>query len=213
MSEEKQEYKPNSHRYKQTEAKEQEEKKKEIKAVAKGTVKQSTGKKIMRSFISDDTQGIGSQILMDYLIPGAKEIILEAVINTLDVMFYGESRRDRSSSGRRGRGGYVSYRDYSRSDRDRDRYRDRDRDDDYRRITTDDVVFDNRADAEEVLHSMEEIIDSYGVVRLADFYELAGVDTSNWQANKYGWSSLRNAEIQGTREGYIIRFSRPYVLE
>lgn len=212
MNEAKQDYKPNSHRYKQTEAKEQEEKKIEVKPVAKGTVKQSTGKKIMRSFISDNTEGIGSTILMDYLIPAAKETLLDVVINTLNVMFYGEARgRGSRSTDRRGRGSYVSYRDYSRYDRDKDRFHDRD--DDYRRISTDDVVFDNRADADEVLRSMEEIVESYGVVRLADFYELAGVDTSNWQANKYGWSSLRNADIQGTRDGYVIRFPRPYVLD
>lgn len=205
MSEEKV-YEPNSHKYRQ----EKDEEKKEInKPVAKGVVKQSEMKQIANSFISEDVHNVKSYIIMDVLIPAAKKAISDVIVNGIDMILYGESGGNR----RRGRSTYVSYSDYSRGYDSRDR-RDSRRDrEESRNVSTDEVIFDCRADAEDVLSAMEEILDHYGVVRVADFYELADVSTSNWTGNKFGWTSLRNAEIQSTRDGYIIKFPRAYALD
>ena len=67
---------------------------------------------------------------------------------------------------------------------------------------------DNRADAEEVLDSMLATIDKYGIVSVADMYDLVGI-TGNYTDNKYGWTDLRSARIERERDGgYTINLPR-----
>ena len=67
-----------------------------------------------------------------------------------------------------------------------------------------DIVFQTREDAETALSSMEDVIKQYGVVSLADVYDIAGRVTPSYAANKYGWKSLENAKVVRCREGYFI---------
>ena len=54
---------------------------------------------------------------------------------------------------------------------------------------------------------MDEIIDTYGIVTIADFYDLAGV-TGDYTTNNYGWTNIRNAEVVRVRDGYIIKMPK-----
>ena len=72
---------------------------------------------------------------------------------------------------------------------------------------SDDIIFDNRGEAEIVLSKMDEIIDTYGIVTIADFYDLAGV-TGDYTTNNYGWTNIRNAEVVRVRDGYIIKMPK-----
>ena len=54
---------------------------------------------------------------------------------------------------------------------------------------------------------MDELVDTYGVVRVADLYDLVG-KTGDYTDNKYGWTNIRNAEIVRVREGYWIKMPR-----
>lgn len=67
-----------------------------------------------------------------------------------------------------------------------------------------DIIFQTREDAETALSSMEDVIKQYGVVSLADVYDIAGRITPSYAANKYGWKSLENAKVVRCREGYFI---------
>ena len=55
---------------------------------------------------------------------------------------------------------------------------------------------------------MDELIETYGMVSVADLYDLVGI-TCNYTDNKYGWTSVRNAEPVRTRDGYVLKLSRP----
>ena len=54
---------------------------------------------------------------------------------------------------------------------------------------------------------MDELMDTYGLVRVADLYDLVGI-TGNYTDNKYGWTNIRNAEIVRVRDGYMIKMPR-----
>ena len=56
------------------------------------------------------------------------------------------------------------------------------------------LVIESRGEAEEVLCRLDEIIDVYGVARVADLHDLVGV-TGNYTDNHYGWTNLRNADV------------------
>ena len=54
---------------------------------------------------------------------------------------------------------------------------------------------------------MDELIDTYSMVSVADLYDLIGV-TGNYTDNKYGWTNIRNAEVVRVREGYLLKLPK-----
>lgn len=192
-------YKPNSNKYKE-EQKAAAEKKVEKVITGNATVrKKSAFSKLAEEFISDDAKNIKSYVIGDVLIPAFKKAISDIVTNGIDMILYGGStgRSKRSSADR------VSYRNYydePRSSREKSYSESR--------LSFDEVVVDTRIEAEEVIARMEEIIDQYQVVSVADLYELAGVRNDNYMTHKYGWTSIRNADVVRIRDGYLIKMPK-----
>ena len=195
------EYKSNSHRSKEGKTEALTDRKK-VEKVVHGRVRtkpKSGISKITDIFISEDAANVKSYIVMDVLVPAVKKAISDIVRDGIDMILYGESRGRKSSSA----SGYVSYRDYSRSD-DRDRFRDSRSRSSY---AHDDIVLDSRGEAEEVLTRMDELIDTYGNVSVADLYDLVG-KSSEYTDNKYGWTDIRNAEPIRVRDGYMLKLPK-----
>ena len=195
------EYKSNSHRSKEDKTEALTDRKK-VEKVVHGRVRtkpKSGVSKITDIFISEDAANVKSYIVMDVLVPAVKKAISDIVRDGIDMILYGESRGRKSSSA----SGYVSYRDYSRSD-DRDRFRDSRSRSSY---AHDDIVLDSRGEAEEVLTRMDELIDTYGNVSVADLYDLVG-KSSEYTDNKYGWTNIRNAEPIRVRDGYMLKLPK-----
>ena len=193
------EYKGNSHRSKET-TEVAERKKLEPIAKAK-TKKKSEGKKIVNAFVSEDITSVKDYILMEVLLPAAKKAISDVVTNGIEMILYGETRS--KSKGRESRVSYTKYydrerdRDYDRPTRSRGSYG----------YDYDDIILDTRREAEEVLDRMDDLIDNYGMVSVADLYDLVGV-TGNYTDNKYGWTNLRNADVQRVRDGYLLKLPK-----
>lgn len=200
------EYQSNSHKARE-EQKQQNEiiERKKIQPVAKGKAKKkSEVKKFADIFVAEDVTSVKNYIINDVLIPAAKKAISDIVTNGIDMLLYGEAKgrsRDRDRSG-----GRVSYTKYYERGRDVDR--------DYDRRTTrrsvydyDDIVLDTRGEAEEVLNRMDDLIDAYGMVSVADLYDLVGI-SGNYTDNKYGWTNLRNATVQRVRDGYLLKLPK-----
>lgn len=195
------EYKSNSHRSKEGKTEALTDRKK-VEKVVHGRVRtkpKSGISKITDIFISEDAANVKSYIVMDVLVPAVKKAISDIVRDGIDMILYGESRGRKSSSA----SGYVSYRDYSRSD-DRDRFRDSRSRSSY---AHDDIILDSRGEAEEVLTRMDELIDTYGNVSVADLYDLVG-KSSEYTDNKYGWTNIRNAEPIRVRDGYMLKLPK-----
>ena len=62
-------------------------------------------------------------------------------------------------------------------------------------------------EAEEVITKMDELIDTYGMVSVADLYDLVG-KTSEYTDNKYGWTNIRTAEVIRVRDGYMLKLPK-----
>lgn len=186
-----------------------EEKKKEVRQVATGHVKEKgVGEKIAESFLSEDTRTVKNYILWDVFIPGIKNAIADMVIGGLEMAFFGSTR------GRRSRGGEsrASYQGYYR---DNDRYNSSSRvDRNYRssRSGYNDIYLDSRDEAEEVRLSMEELVNKYGEATVADLYSLVGM-TGTHQDNKWGWRDCRDFNFVRSRGGYVTDFNAPIYLD
>jgi hypothetical protein len=60
---------------------------------------------------------------------------------------------------------------------------------------------------------MNEVIDQYGMVTVADMYEMAD-RSAPYTSNKYGWTSVRSAEVVRARGGqYIIKLPKAMPLD
>lgn len=193
-------YSPNSHKYRE-ENKSTPAERPKMDKVVKGTVKtKKKGEihKLKDVFISEDAANVKTYLLMDVLLPAVKNLIEDTVTNGIRMILRGETaaRRD---DGRRSGASRVSY------DRLYNGGRDDRRSDNRARVgyTYDDLSFPNRGDAEVVLSRLDEAVEAYGIVSVADMYDLAGV-TPNHTDYNYGWTNLRNASVRPTRDGYII---------
>lgn len=199
------EVKSNSHKSKQEAKNNAAETEKRVTKVVKGPVK--TKKNEMRKFrdvfISEDVKNVRSYIFMDVLVPAVKDALANIVTDGINMILYGESRRGSRKAGSAGNVSYTAYynnKQASSNTRSRSGF-------DY-----DDIVFGNRGEAEAVLTQMDELIDRYGVVRVADLYDMADL-SAPFTSNKYGWTNIRSAEVARVRDGYVIRLPRAMALD
>ena len=129
-------------------------------------------------------------ILKNRFIPVAKQNIADALTSFVRTAITGSDDRPNSR-----RNTWDNY-DYGR------RYRDDSprswRDNQASDYSYNDISFDTRADAEEVLDALDGILARYKVIRVADLYDAVGA-TGSYTDNRYGWMSTRHFNI--TRRG------------
>lgn len=188
-------YKPNSNRFKEEEKTKERERK--VEKVVSGKViarKPSKMRMFTSQIISDDAKNVKSYVFGEVLIPALKKAISDIVRDGIDIILYGEAGK----SSRRSTADKVSYRNYY----DRDTRSARESRSMMPQTTFyNDVFLETRGEAEEVMDRMSELVESYGVVSIADLKDLTG-ETIQYTDNKYGWTSMRNARIVRTRDGY-----------
>lgn len=189
-------YRPNSHKYKESLRNNTGDKK--VEKVVTGAVKSKKKNEIQKfanNFISEDISNIKDFIVMDIIVPTVKKSILDIV----NMVLFGESGKTNVST--TSKPSYRAYYDKVNNrgsvnvSRARSGY-------DY-----DDIILDNRGEAEEVLDRMFELVREYDLVSVADLYDLVGL-TGNYTDNKYGWTDLRGARVVPVRDGYLLKFPR-----
>jgi len=202
------EYKSNSNRSKEEKKISNKEEKRAEKIVT-GIVKKrkkSGLSKFTEEFISEDAKNVKSYVFGEVLMPALKKAISDIVTDGINIILYGESR---GGSNRRSQVDKVSYRNYY----DRDYKINRESRPSYNSgYSYDDIILSTRGEAEDVLMSMEDLIDKYGLARVADFYDLVGV-TGNYTDNNFGWTNLVSATIIRVRDGYIIKMPRAIAID
>ena len=204
-------YKPNSNRYNELKAQQsiEEANSKKLESVVSGTVsmrKKTTLKKVADIFFQKDINDVKSYLIRDVLIPELRDALYNLVMNGLDMMLY-DGKRTRKSSSNTMRVNYsakynnqTSMPETSSSPRTKSG------------LNFDDVVFDDRMDANEVLNQMLNIIEQYDSVSVADFCELAGIP-GEYTDRKYGWTSLGSAEVKHiSGGGYVLKLPRVILL-
>lgn len=196
-------YTPNSHKYKEQQNASQTEEKKVTKVV-NGTVKtkRNDARKLADIFISEDISNVKSYIFMDVLVPAIKKAIYDIVTNGIDMFLYGGSGKSRSNQP----GAKVSYRNYYEQ-KNNGGYRASDNARQSNAFDYDDIVFNNRGEAEAALQQMRDIVARYGIVTVNDLYEMTPL-SAPYTSQKYGWMDVSNVDIVRVRDGYILKLPR-----
>ena len=185
------------------------------KAIVK---KKGTAKKVEEALLADDAKTVKTYLLWDVLIPAVKDTLSDLVKKGIDALLFGEDHRSDSSYVRRnGSSSYVSYNSYYGRDRERSErghYRSRSERSRYRGRgqNFEDILYEHRADAEDVLEHLVELTMMYGMASVADFYELSGIET-NYIDNQFGWDELSDASVRRVRDGYILDLPTPIKLD
>lgn len=198
------EYASNSHSSKELKREDVPERKK-LTRVTSGEVRTRKKSKLATAFLSEDISNIKSYILMEIIVPSIKNVITDVVTNSIEMLLHGDSGRTK----RTGTGGSkVPYRKYYDDKNDNRR--------DYSATTTRtktgysfyEVIVSSKGEAEDVLSIMDERIAEYGVVSVADLYELVNIE-GDYTDNKYGWTNLRSANsIRVAGGGYLIKLPK-----
>lgn len=198
-------YKPNSHRFREN----SENKEHRVSKVGTGTAKirkKNDASKLADIFISEDINNVKSYILMDVLVPTIKKAIVDIVSDGISMIFFGGTgaRKGRSGSSK------ISYSSFyeSRDERNYSNIRPS-----TSRFDYEDLDFETRGEAEAILDEMANCIEKYGFVTVADMYDIADV-THPYTSAKYGWTSLATAEVSRCRNGrYIIKLPKARPIE
>lgn len=180
----------------------------EKKVIAKAKVqKKSAVKEALRTFFAQDLPEIAEHLVIDVAIPAAKNAITDMVTQGIQQLLYGEvDPRRRSTSG------YTSYSSSSRSDRGRAYYESRRAERREPRqpkpTNVEDLVFDTRGDAVDVIEFIAESIEQYGQVSVADLMSSVGIQP-RYTDERWGWTTTDAFEIRQIREGWLVSADRP----
>lgn len=213
-------YPSNSHRQKTSKeapkkpASEKAEEPKKVEKVTSGEVvrrKKPLGKRASELFFGSDTKGVFAFVVLDVMVPAAKDMLADAVSQGVERKLFGEARSSSRRTGKRpgGNNGFVSYNRYSPTPHEG--VRSEQRSVSRRAKTThdfDEIILATRGEAEEVIDRMFDLVSLYETATVADLYELVGV-TGSYTDDKWGWTELRGAGVSRTRNGYLLDLPRP----
>lgn len=186
------------------------EKKKLKPLVQKGSVtkkKRTVVDKFKDAFLGE-SENLGDYVLYDVLVPAFRDTLSDMGFGIIERLFgNGRSRHGRSSNIVRDRGrSYVSYNNTSNDRRGggRDDRREFDRNS-RARHDFDNIIFANKWEAEEVLAHLVDLTIEYGEATVLAFYELSNIE-ADYTDDRYGWTNLRDAYVDRTRDGHVIVF-------
>lgn len=198
------EYKSNSHKSKEV------AKQHAIEKVVSGKVRvkrQRKGnlEKAAEIFTGQDLNSVKEHLIKNVLFPNIQKLLYDTITNGADTIIYGGKGKNKRSDGTRVPY-WRSYDSESGSNNEKPTYSGRGI------YNFENLLFEKKQDAEAVLDSMQEIIDQFGVVSVADLYDLADVTIDNTTASNYGWKSIASAKSVATPDGWILSLSKPIYL-
>lgn len=178
--------------------------------VSSGAVRRrkSFRKQLTETFVAGDIKTAARYSIFDIMLPAARDMIVETIQQGIEKLFTGDSRRRGSTHPQSGPTGYVSYnrvagmggrnagpsRAISRQARARHNF--------------DEIILDDRVEAEEVIDKLFELVSRYESATVSDLYELVGL-TSTHTDHKWGWTDLHGSGVTRIRGGYLLDLPEP----
>jgi hypothetical protein len=162
--------------------------------------------------IGDSAQNVGHYLASDVLLPALKSLVSDIVSQGVDRLLFGDSR-PRQSTG--SRPGYTSYNRISTTTTRPTEYGGREISRRARAVHDfDEIILATRAEAEDVLTALRDIVDKFECATIVDLYDLVDI-TGSFTDNKWGWyaEDLRRVGISRIRDGFVLDLPKPQALE
>ena len=78
-----------------------------------------------------------------------------------------------------------------------------------RQFKYEEIILESRAECEDVLDRMRDLVESYDVVTVADLYSLVGISSEHTDG-KWGWAhNIADARVARVPGGYLLDLPRP----
>jgi hypothetical protein len=195
-----QDYKPNSHRFKESQTgaaaptQAVAEKKKVEKVVSgKVTVKPKSGfAKFVETFFAEDIHKVKDYIVKDVVMPTIKDTIWTVIARGSERMLYGEAGHTPKNS----KLPHVNYGGLFKPSSSTPSAGSTNS-----QYSVDNIVLEDRGDAERVLEAMKARIAEFGAVSISEVYELIDEPIGDFTTTRWGWRSLNTAGIMRTTNG------------
>lgn len=206
-------YQGNSHKGKDEPVREPPPEKKLVKIVTGEVIqrKKPFGHKFKAIFFGGEFREVVSYVTYDVVLPGARDMFFDTIRNGAHRMIYGTRG---SYSGRRNAVPVRSQVQYNNPvrrfsdprmpptitgrlpDQPPTGFRPN-------RREVNEIILESREEADHVLETMVNCVEMYGVVSLADLYELTGQEQATID-QKWGWNYLTSATVKQVRDGYLL---------
>jgi hypothetical protein len=195
------------------------EQEKKVESVVTNDVekrKKSLLKRFVNIFIGGDSRSVVHYVVMEVLVPQAKDMMTEAASQGFERLIYGDSRPNRRG-GLAGRppGGGTPYNRYAVRGNNpigRTTSEDHRRTAQPRSQNVDDILLATRVEAETVLDRLYDLLKEYECASVSDLYSLVGL-SSSYTDQKWGWTDLHGSNVRRVREGYILELPKTVSLD
>jgi hypothetical protein len=180
-------------------------------------VKPSGFRRLRRSFIGGDATSVTEHIVWNLLIPAAKDTVADMGATFIDMMIFGQRRSVRGVSpgshmvptqngvpsrynynGITNGGGSPLVLGQNSAPQE----------DFAPRTSPSQVVVPTRNDAERIAAKMQEIINQYTAVSVADLYRMVN-RSPNYMDDKWGWTSIEGANLKRVGDGVLLDLPEP----
>jgi hypothetical protein len=185
---------------------------KKLKRITSGEVrtrKRSVRKQFQEAFVVGDMRTAIEYMLFEVALPSMRDAVVDSLTSGIERLFTGDGRRRGAGPSPSGQAPYVNYGNMfgrsagllaspqrSVSPRGRARH------------NFSEIVLSTRAEAEEVIDQMFEVIERWGEVSVADLYELLGVAADHTD-QKWGWRNIGGATVRRVRDGFLLDLPNP----
>lgn len=208
-----QDYKPNSNRFKEsqkgtTTPAAPEAKKVEKVVAGKVTAKPKTGlAKFAETFLAEDIHKVKDYVVKDLIIPTVKDTIWTIIARGSERLIFGEAGHSPKNS----KLPFVNYGNLFKSNTPSQVPTVNSSTSQY---SVDNIILEDRGDAEKVLTAMNAHIAEFGEVSISTLYEFIGEPIGDFMSTRWGWRSLNTAGIMRTSNGgYKLDLPRPQSLK
>ena len=208
-----QDYKPDVNRFKgsQTAAPASAEpEKKKVEKVVSGKVvaKPKTGlAKFAETFLAEDIHKVKDYVVKDLIVPTIKDTIWTIIARGSERLIFGEAGHSPKNS----KLPFINYNGLFKSSPPTPTPSVNSTSTQY---SVDNIILEDRGDAERVLTAMNSHIAEFGEVSISTLYEFIGEPIGDFMSTRWGWRSLNTAGIMRTSNGgYKLDLPRPISLK
>lgn len=192
----------NSHKARQAQKPEPVETPEKLEKVIEGKVirrKSPWYKKVTNNLVAEDAGSVGDFLLESVLLPAFRNMVRDVVVRGTDQVLYGSKGAGRPAVGQSQTTGSLrtQYRNapeqrpvgLTAAARSQHNF--------------DSIVLPQHQDALNAIESLAAHAIKYGSASVADLYDILGI-SGEWTDTKWGWTDLASANLQQTREGWLL---------
>jgi hypothetical protein len=173
--------------------------------------KKGLGKKFAETFTGEDAKNVVQFVAVDVIVPALKNLAADTATSFVERLLFGNVQ-GRTRLPNRGGPTLINYSAMSKQNSTIPREGNR-RPELSRQARAshnfDDIIMDDRGQAEEVLSQLRNYLLQYDVVSVNELYDLVGITGSHTDL-KYGWYDLSESRAIPIRGGgYLLDLPRP----